>query len=81
MADFTAPEIEKLKLQPPDLVVVFTRPHGRFHLLNNPIVQRFLTHEYGYQPEMPPDEIAKVLSMNVARTWTSRGLSFSLLTR
>ena len=42
---------------------------------------RFLASQYGYRPEMGADEIAGALSMNVARRWTSRGLSFSLLTR
>jgi hypothetical protein len=30
---------------------------------------------------MRADEIAEALSMNVANKWTSRGLSFTLLTR
>lgn len=81
MADFTAPEVEKVKPLSPDMVVVFTRPHGRFHLVNNPIVRRVLTSEYGYQPELGPDAIAESLSMTVAGRWTSRGLSFALLTR
>ena len=80
-ADFTAPEVEKLKGQFPDLVVVFTRTWDPLHLLGNPLVSRFLAGQYGYQPEMRADEIAEALSMNVARRWTNRGLTFSLLTR
>ncbi len=80
-ADFTAPEVEKLKSQSPDMVVVFTRTWDPLHLLENPLVKRFLAKQYGYQREMRADEIAQALSMNVARKWTSRGLSFSLLTR
>ena len=80
-ADFTAPEVEKLKGQSPDMVVVFTRTWDPLHLLENPLVSRFLSGQYGYQREMRADEIAEALSMNVAGRWTSRGLSFSLLTR
>lgn len=81
MADFSAPEIEKVKAQSPDMVIVFSRPKGRFHLLNNKIVRKFLTHEYGYEPELGPDEIAQRLAMNVAGRWARRGLSFALLKR
>lgn len=81
MADFSAPEVEKLKSQFPDMVVVFTRPHGRFHLLNKPFVRRFLTYEYGYAPELSPEATAQVLSMKIERRWTRGGLSFTLLTR
>jgi len=80
-ADFTAPEVEKLKGRVPDMVVVFTRSSDPLHLLENPLVKRFLSGTYGYQPEMRADEIAAALSMNIAHKWTSRGLSFSLLTR
>lgn len=81
MADFSAPEVEKLRSQSPDMVVVFTRPHGRFQLLNDRLVRRFLTHEYGYAPQMSPEAIAKTLSMSIERRWTRAGLSFALLTR
>ena len=80
-ADFTAPEVEKLKGQSPDMVVVFTRTWDPLHLLENPAISRFLASQYGYQREMRADEIAEALSMNVANRWTSRGLSFTLLTR
>ena len=80
-ADFTAPEVEKLKGRFPDMVVVFTRTWDPLHLLQQPLVSTFLAAQYGYKPEMSADEIADALSMNVARRWTSRGLSFSLLTR
>jgi hypothetical protein len=80
-ADFTAPEVEKLKGRSPDMVVVFTRTWDPLHLLENPLISRFLAGQYGYQREMRADEIAEALSMNVANRWTSRGLSFTLLTR
>lgn len=79
--DFTASEIEKLKLHPPDMLVVFTRAWDPLYLLRNRIVHHFLAREYGYQPELGPDAIAETLSMSVARRWTRRGLSFALLTR
>jgi 4-amino-4-deoxy-L-arabinose transferase-like glycosyltransferase len=80
-ADFTAPEVEKLKRQSPDMVVVFTRTWDPLHLIENPLVSRFLVSQYGYKPELSADEIADALSMNVAHRWRSRGLSFTLLTR
>ena len=81
IADFTAPEIEKLKTQAPDMIVVFNRVWDPFHFLNHPTVRIFLAREYGYQPEMNPDSIARKLSMTVARRWSRGGLSFALLTR
>jgi 4-amino-4-deoxy-L-arabinose transferase-like glycosyltransferase len=79
--DFTAPEVEKLRGRVPDMVVVFNRTWDPLHLLGNPFVSGFLAREYGYRPEMRADEIAEALSMRVANKWSSRGLSFSLLTR
>ena len=81
IADFTPPEIEKLKLQPPDMVVVFTRTWDPLHFLQHQFVESFLASQYGYRPEMDPDAIADALSMQVAHQWTRRGLSFTLLTR
>lgn len=81
IADFTAPEIEKLKLHPPGMVVVFTRTWDPLHFLQHQFVERFLANQYGYRPDMDPDAIADALSMQVAHRWTRRGLSFTLLTR
>jgi hypothetical protein len=81
VADFTAPEIEKLKLQRPDMVVAFTREWDPLHLLERPAVRSFLESQYGYRPEFSPDEVAAALSMRVARRWTRRGLTMQLLTR
>lgn len=79
--DFTCFEVEKLKLQHPDMVVVYHRIWDPMHLLDHPVFSRFLTRYYGYEPEMRADEIANVLSMRVARRWTRRGLSMELLER
>jgi hypothetical protein len=81
IADFTAPEIEKLKLQPPDMAVVFARTWDPLHFLQRRFVESFLASQYGYRPEMDADAIAVELSMRVAHRWTRRGLSFTLLTR
>jgi hypothetical protein len=81
IADFTAPEIEKLKLRQPDMVVVFTRTWDPLHFLRRPFAESFLASQYGYRPEMDPEAIAEELSMQVAHRWTRRGLSFTLLTR
>ena len=81
IADFTAPEIEKLKLDPPGMVIVFTRTWDPLHVLQYQFVERFLASQYGYRPELDPDAIAEELSMSIAHQWTRRGLSFTLLTR
>jgi hypothetical protein len=81
IADFTQPSVEKLKPQSPALVVVFTRTWDPLNLLSNASVSRFLSQQYGYQPEMPPAAIAEALQMRIASQWTSRGLTFTLLRR
>jgi 4-amino-4-deoxy-L-arabinose transferase-like glycosyltransferase len=81
VADFTRPEMEKLKLQNPAMVVVFTRTWDPLHILQHPLVKRFVRHEYGYQPELSQDKIAEMLQMRIIHQWSSRGLTFSLLTR
>ena len=75
-ADFTAPEVEKLKGRSPDMVVVFTRTWDPLHLLENPLVSRFLAGQYGYQREMRADEIAEALSMNVANNGRAAAFLF-----
>jgi 4-amino-4-deoxy-L-arabinose transferase-like glycosyltransferase len=79
ITDFTQPEIEKLRPQKSATIVVFTRTWDPLHILRYPIVARFLRHEYGYQPEMRPESIAETLQMRIARQWTQRGLTFSVL--
>lgn len=81
MADFTAPEIEKLKSRSPDMLIVFTRAWDPFGLMANRVVRHFLSREYGYQPALSPDAIGQALSMTVTRRWTRRGISFALLMR
>jgi hypothetical protein len=81
IADFTPPEIEKLKSRLPDMVVVFTRTWDPLHFLQRPFVESFLASQYGYRPEMDSADIADELSMQVAHQWVRRGLSFTLLTR
>jgi hypothetical protein len=81
ITDFSRPEIEKLKMQVPDMVVVYQRAWDPLHLLAKPAVSGFLSREYGYEPEMGANQIAQTLSMRVARRWTRRGLSMELLER
>jgi 4-amino-4-deoxy-L-arabinose transferase-like glycosyltransferase len=81
ISDFSRPEIEKLKARMPDMVVFYRRTWDPLHLLDHPAVSRLFTRYYGYEPEMPPDQIAAALSMRVVRRWTRRGLSMSLLER
>ena len=81
IADFTAPEIGKLKNHPPDMLIVFTRTWDPLHLLRHRSVKSFLESQYGYRPEMDTEAIADALSMQIAHEWSRRGLSFTLLTR
>jgi hypothetical protein len=81
IASFSRFEVEKLKAQMPDMVVVYRRTWDPLHLLDHPDVSAFLARYYGYEAELRPDEIAGVLSMHVARRWTNRGLSMELLER
>jgi hypothetical protein len=81
IADFSRPEIEKLKERMPDMVVVYQRTWDPLHLLDHPALSGFLARQYGYKPEMSADQIAAALSMRVARRWRRRGLSIELLAR
>jgi hypothetical protein len=81
IADFSRPEIEKLKGVDPYEVVVFSKNWDPLGLLRSPRVAGFLTDHYGYQPQMSADEIAKVLRMHVARRWRRRGLTMEILQR
>jgi hypothetical protein len=81
LPDFSRPEIESLKGRTPDMIVVWRRAWDPLHLLDHPAVSGFLARHYGYEPEMSADQIARTLSMRVARRWKRRGLSMELLER
>jgi 4-amino-4-deoxy-L-arabinose transferase-like glycosyltransferase len=81
IADFSRPEVEKLKARMPDMIVVYRRTWDPFHLLDHAAVRGLFARYYGYVPEMRADEIAGALSMRVVRRWTRRGLSMELLER
>lgn len=79
MADFTRPEVEKLRRDPPGSLIVYNRTWDPLGLLRRPAVSSFLTEHYGYQPELSADEIGRTLHMYIARTWQRRGLTMQLL--
>jgi 4-amino-4-deoxy-L-arabinose transferase-like glycosyltransferase len=81
IADFSGPEIEKLKRIDPYAVVVYSRTWDPLGLLNHPAVSRFLADHYGYQPQLSAHEIAKVLHMHIAWHWNRRGLTMDVLHR
>jgi hypothetical protein len=81
IADFSRPEIEKLKSVDPFEVVVFSNTWDPLGLMRSYRVSNFLTEHYGYQPQMSAGEIAKALNMHVARRWRRRGLSMEILRR
>jgi len=81
MAGFQPSEIEKLKSQRPDAVIVFNRAWDPLHLLGNPFVADFLKKQYDYHPELRSDAIGEELSMHVTERWRRRGLTMELLER
>ena len=81
MAGFSASDVEKLKTQDPEMVVVFTRLWDPWHILDRPLVAAFLHRINGYEPQLGPEEIADALNMRVAFRWRSRGLTMQLLER
>jgi hypothetical protein len=81
MPDFSSTSINRLSANPPDLMIVFDRTWDPIRLLRIPAVREFLIRHYSYVPEMPPAEIARTLSMRIARRWTRRGMSMELLLR
>jgi 4-amino-4-deoxy-L-arabinose transferase-like glycosyltransferase len=81
MAGFTAPDVERLRTEDPEMVLVFTRIWDPWHILAMPPVAAFLHRMNGYEPQLGPEQIADSLNMRVAFRWRSRGLSMQLLER
>jgi hypothetical protein len=81
LAGFQRSEIEKLKRQRPDAVVVFNRAWDPLHLLRHRAVVDFLEKHYDYHAELGADEIGEELSMHVTERWRRRGLTMELLER
>ena len=80
VADFSPAEVEKLKIVAPDMIVISQRTWDPLGFLASPTVRNFLARNYGYKPELSPDQIAAALSMRLAASWKSRGLTMDLLT-
>jgi hypothetical protein len=81
IADFSKPEIDKLKASDPYAVVVYDRDWDPLGLLKHPVIRNFLTDHYGYKPQLSAREIADALGMHIEGHWTRRGLSMSVLRR
>jgi hypothetical protein len=81
MSGFSPTEIAKVKLEGPDMVVVWKRTWDPLNLLRYPSFTSFLARHYGYVPDMSAEEIARALSMRIERRWIERGLSMELLMR
>lgn len=81
MAGFAASDVEKLKGEDPEMVVVFTRFWDPWHILSRPPVASLLHRLNGYEPQLGPEQIAEALNMRVAFRWRSRGLTMQLLER
>jgi hypothetical protein len=81
LAGFQRSEIDKLKGQRPDALVVFNRAWDPLHLLRHRAVADFLEKHYDYRAELGADEIGAELSMHVTERWRRRGLTMELLER
>ena len=81
LPDFSPAAIEKLKDATPDMMIVFDPVWDPFHLLRIEALRSFLERNYGYVPALSPAQIARALSMRIARRWTRRGQSMELLIR
>jgi hypothetical protein len=78
---FQRSEIDKLKTQRPDALLVFTRTWDPLHLLRHRALEDFLEKHYDYTPDLRADEIGDELSMHVTQRWRRRGLEMDLLER
>ncbi len=81
IADFTAPEIEKLKLLRPDLVLAFPVSGTRPASFSDPPCGVSSRASMGIDPNSGPMKSPLLLWMHVGQRWTRRGLSMQLLTR
>lgn len=79
--DFTPESMASLRDRTPDMMVVYDTTWDPLHLLDAGIFRWLLARFYGYAPAMTADEIARRLSMRVAREWRSGGLTMFLLVR
>jgi len=78
--DYRRSSLAALEFRRPDMLVVFNTIWDPLHILDLPPVKSLLESYYGYEPPLPPEQVATLLSMKVARTWRSGGLTISLLT-
>jgi hypothetical protein len=79
--NFSRPEVQKLKDQAPDFVVVYNRQWDPLGLLEKPAMRDLMTRYFGYRPELNAEEIAEALSMHIGQQWERRGLTMQLLER
>jgi hypothetical protein len=79
LRDFRAASVASLRGRRPDMMIVFDTTWDPLHILRSGIAKRLLRNYYGYEPPMKPEEIARALSMRIARNWHSGGQSMSLL--
>jgi hypothetical protein len=78
--DFKRATLTSLESRRPDMLVVFNTVWDPLHILDMAPVKSLLENYYGYEPPLPAEQIAGLLSMRVARTWRSGGQEISLLT-
>jgi len=78
--DFKRASLASLEARRPDMLIVFNTVWDPFHILDRSPIKSLLENYYGYEPPLPPEQIAGLLSMRVARTWRSGGQQMSLLT-
>jgi hypothetical protein len=81
LRNFSSSEVARLSDRRPDMIVVYDTEWDPLHLLRRQPWQWALRKFYGFEPQLTPEETARVLSMQIAERWSSRGLKMALLVR
>jgi 4-amino-4-deoxy-L-arabinose transferase-like glycosyltransferase len=81
LADFRPESIAPLREHPPELMIVYDTTWDPLQILSRNPGGWLMARFYGYEPILPPQAIASMLSMRVARRWERGGLTMSLLVR
>ena len=78
---FHPSELMRLRNPRPDMIVVYDTEWDPLHVLQSSSVQSLMRRVYGFEPQLTPEQTARMLSMKIANRWNSRGLNMALLVR
>ena len=81
LKSFRASDVARLAERRPDMILVYNTEWDPLHVLQNGRAQWLLRQVYGFEPQLTPEETARLLSMKIAGRWESRGLNMTLLVR